>query len=297
MGRVINRLDPLVDNIPEVWDHFCLEFATQFLDTAEQETARSELQKLRMEPGKIDQYISKFEELARRAHYTVGNEETARLFLEGLTTQVMQDVLTTDGLNGYEDYKRWAIDASRNRSILSQILQSRDNRQKGGNPRYSLGPQTYQQRNPFFYRGNNPNYAKQTSQYNTSNAPPSMNDQPVAMDLSRSNANWRRRGNQGRGRGRYQNFQGRATNIDQPRSTNNACFNCGELGHFARNCPSKKQRINLIDMDGETMYEGRSQPEDRLSRIHADLAALSIDEKEQLAKEMGVAPAEDFRTV
>ena len=87
-----------------------------------------------MEPGKIDQYISRFKELARRAHYTVGNEETAQLFLEGLTTQVMQDVLTTDGLNGYEDYKRRAIDASRNRSILSQILQSRDNKQKGGSP-------------------------------------------------------------------------------------------------------------------------------------------------------------------
>jgi hypothetical protein len=161
-----------------------------------------------MEPGKIDQYISKFEELARRAHYTVGNEETARLFLEGLTTQVIQDVLTTDGLNGYEDYKRRTIDASRNRSILGQILQSRDNKQKGGTPRYSLNPQNYQQRNPFFYRGNNPNYARQTPQYNTSNAPPSMNNQPVPMDLSRSNANWRRRGNQGRGRGRYQNFQG-----------------------------------------------------------------------------------------
>ena len=57
-----------------------------------------------MELGK-DQYISKFEELARHTHYTVGNEETAQLFLEGLTIQVMQDVLTTDGLNGYKDYK------------------------------------------------------------------------------------------------------------------------------------------------------------------------------------------------
>ena len=49
-------------------------------------------------------------------------------------------------------------------------------------------------------------------------------------------------------------------------------------------------------MDGDAMYEESPQPEDRLSRIHADLASLSVDEKEQLAKEMGVAPAEDFRT-
>jgi hypothetical protein len=138
-----------------------------------------------MEPGKIDQYISKFEELARRANYTVGNEETARLFLEGLTTQVMQDVLTTDGLHGYKDYKRRAVNANRNHSILFQILQSRDTRQKEGALRYSLGQQNNQQQNPFFYRGNNPNYGgQQTPQYNTSNAPPSMNNQPVAMDLS-----------------------------------------------------------------------------------------------------------------
>ena len=49
-------------------------------------------------------------------------------------------------------------------------------------------------------------------------------------------------------------------------------------------------------MDGETIYEEPPQPESHLSRIHADLAALSIDKKEQLAKEMGVAPAEDFCT-
>jgi Retrotransposon gag protein len=139
MGTILDRLNPLVDNIPDVWNHFCNEFAEQFLDTTEQETAQTNLQKLRMEPGKIDQYISKFKELARRANYTVGNEETARLFLEGLTTQVMQDVLTTDRLHRYEDYKRRAVNANRNRSILFQILQSRDTRQKEGALQYSLG--------------------------------------------------------------------------------------------------------------------------------------------------------------
>jgi Retrotransposon gag protein len=105
MGKIFDALNPLIDNIPDVWNHFCDEFANQFLDTAEQETARINLQKLWMDPGKINQYISKFKELARRANYTVDNEETAQLFLEGLTTQVMQDVLTTDRLHGYEDYK------------------------------------------------------------------------------------------------------------------------------------------------------------------------------------------------
>ena len=79
-----------------------------------------------------------------------------------------------------------------------------------------------------------------------------------------------------------------------PCSTNNAYFNCGEIGHFA----NKKQRqINFINMDGDTMYEETPPPKDRLNHIHADLAALSINKKKHLAKEMRIASAEDFCTV
>ena len=49
-------------------------------------------------------------------------------------------------------------------------------------------------------------------------------------------------------------------------------------------------------MDGDTMYEKTPPPEDHLSRIHADLATLSTNKKEQLAKKMGIAPAKDFCT-
>jgi hypothetical protein len=44
MGTILDRLNPLVDNIPDVWNHFCDEFAEQFLDTTEQEIARTDLQ-------------------------------------------------------------------------------------------------------------------------------------------------------------------------------------------------------------------------------------------------------------
>ena len=105
MGKVLDRLNPLIDNIPDVWNHFCNKFRDQFLDTLKQEMTQTDLQKLQMESEKIDQYISKFEELARCANYTVGNKEITQLFLERLTTQVMQDMLTIDGLHRYEDYK------------------------------------------------------------------------------------------------------------------------------------------------------------------------------------------------
>ena len=54
MGGILDQLNPLIDNIPEVWEWFCDKFKNQFLDTLEQETAQTNLQKLRMEPGKID---------------------------------------------------------------------------------------------------------------------------------------------------------------------------------------------------------------------------------------------------
>ena len=50
-------------------------------------------------------------------------------------------------------------------------------------------------------------------------------------------------------------------------------------------------------MDGDTIYEETPPTEDHLNRIHADLATLSINEKEQLTKEMRIALAEDFCTV
>jgi len=88
-------------------------------------------------------------------------------------------------------------------------------------------------------------------QFNSSTTPPSMNNQPVPMDLGRTrNPNYR-----GRGRG----YRGNVAQTQRPNISNNACFQCGNKGHYARNGPQKqKAQANLIDFEENTEWEGAS---------------------------------------
>src|SRR5713226_9893100 len=81
---------------------------------------------------------------------------------------------------------------------------------------------------------------------NSSNAPLAFNNRPVPMDLSRSRAPncW------GQQRGMAQNRVAQMT----PCTTNNACFECGQVGHYTRNYPTRRRwtTANLIDLDEES---------------------------------------------
>jgi hypothetical protein len=105
MGNWVEAFDPNTQNVPTIWDTFLLEFERQFQDTQRLNRARIELEKLVMKPGEIDQYIAKFEELARHALYTMGDPATTSLFLKGLPPGILVNVFKPPTITTYADIK------------------------------------------------------------------------------------------------------------------------------------------------------------------------------------------------
>ena len=83
MTTWLQNLDPINDNIPQVWDHFTTTFEQQFTDSTKTQCSRQQLEKLRFKFPDIDQYIADFEDLANLSGYTIRNDETINLFLKG----------------------------------------------------------------------------------------------------------------------------------------------------------------------------------------------------------------------
>src|SRR6266576_7118680 len=243
---------------------------------------------------KIDEYIATFKDTSHNAGYMMTNPENMQFFLKGLLKGVLADVLHAPIPHTYQEMKTKAIECTNAQQTMSNIMSSLT----GGKP---FRP--FQTPRPQGGQGSQNNWRKQQQQqqqqrqswggrpqFNSSNAPPSMNNQTVPMDLSRTrNPNYR-----GRGRG----YRGNVAQVQRPNTGNNACFQCGNEGHYARNCPQKqKARANLIDVKENAKWEGmptlvEDNPQDKVAQLKASLGNLSLEEKEQLAQEMGVT--EDF---
>jgi hypothetical protein len=150
------------------------EFEVQYLDTAREDQAQAEITKLKLKDNDIDTYIAKFEELAQQTGYTLGSLKSIQLFEEGLSYPILADVMRAPMVSGY-----YAIKERATHSTMAQ--------------RKLAAKQTLGQKGPFVpFQSQKPNYnncvapSNQQLQYNLSNAPPSISNTPVPMDLGRA---------------------------------------------------------------------------------------------------------------
>jgi len=218
IGEVLDDLNPATDNIPALWMVFLEEFQKQYLDTQSADRARAELENLTMKVPYIDEYISKFEELCRKSGYLTSNAEVTYMFLRGLPKALLEDVLKAPQAEDYPATKERAIQATRTQQLLQNILRQRPQSNQSGQtyrpPFFPCGgggfrggafgnfQRPFNQRGGFrpfqnTYRpnnfGNNQTQgncpSQSTNNYNSTNAPRSMNNVPVPMDVDRARFN------------------------------------------------------------------------------------------------------------
>src|SRR6266576_4397259 len=199
IGDWIDTLDPAIDDQPVVWETFLIAFEQQYVDSQKENRARNKLENLRMKFPEIDEYIATFEDTSRNAGYTMTNPENMQFFLKGLSRGVLADVLRAPIPRTYQEMKTKAIECTNAQQTMSNIMTSLT----GGKP---FRP--FQTNRPQTNQGSQGSWRRQQQQqqqqrqswggrphFNSSNAPPSMNNQPVPMDLGRSrNPNYRGRG-------------------------------------------------------------------------------------------------------
>ena len=120
-----------------------------------------------MKGTNYDDYVMRFESLARNANYITGNEETYNMFLQGLPESLLQDTLKPPIPLNYNKAKERVKLLTQGRAVIKGILKKSFT---GGTLFQCLNNQT---RQPFFQNNWQSNNQQRNcpQSYNSMNAP------------------------------------------------------------------------------------------------------------------------------
>ena len=178
-------LQPADDNLTTC-QQFIQNFCNCFMDSQKVQRARIELQGLKMSWPEIDEYISKFKSIAHEAGYNPADQNTMQQFLQGLPQSIGQKVLKDMTIETYEQMKWKAISI-----IVSQCIINALYRWPQRNTQHSAFQNTWQARGQHPQNTPNPQLHWQGfrhAPFNSTTTPKSWNNQPVPMDLDRTQA-------------------------------------------------------------------------------------------------------------
>jgi len=122
MGTWLDTLDPILDNIPNVWDQFLFEFSQQYQDSQRENRARGKIEHCTMKFPEINDYIARFEDLSCIAGYDANSGTVFQLFTKGLPNDILKEVLTSPTPQTYTNLKDKAITATRSKVLINNIL-------------------------------------------------------------------------------------------------------------------------------------------------------------------------------
>jgi Zinc knuckle len=310
MGAWIDSLDPVNDNVHEVWTTFVQEFNDHFADSQLQQRARLKLDWCKMCFPDVNQYISDFEDLVRQAGYTIGNKETIGFFLNRLSPSILEEVIRDPFPQNYNEYKAKAVNITKGKQMIELI------RARWGipNPRgfNSTFGQNQNQFRPWAWGGRpqqnqqRPQQQQQRPNYNSTTAPHlAYNNIQVPMDVSRTRAPYNRR--QYRSNNTYTNAaitQDEYNNVPDALGQQNyqcqrpkgPCFNCGKMGHFTKDCRSNPSSnisyMDTVDNEMQRVPQLNITPWTNILHLKVQIDTLSTEDNDTLIEAMG--SSQDF---
>ena len=112
-------MTPLDDEL-DTWRQFTQQFISTFTDTQKDQCTCNQLESLKMKWPEVDQYTMDFKKLMREARYRLGTPESIQMYLKGLPSSIMKDILRAPTATTYQQ----TIEQAANSVKLQQLIQS-----------------------------------------------------------------------------------------------------------------------------------------------------------------------------